>query len=628
MNIHQELRDLEISNTVDGMNVTLSNKVENKVKDNRILDTSWTRIPNCKEFKISLNGLDYDWIAVDIKKKLKPTIKITPHVNNNMNKYMTYQMKRLDNLRLVDPNKYWMIAFLLMKNSVAFRVSAINHVFTNWYKILPFWWILKVNRKATALIETQSHKLRYVRHYIPKPGSDSFRPLGVPDPEWRLVLHMVNNFLYTFIKDQLLESQHGFIPRRGTLTAWKEIVNKVLDADYIYECDLKQFFPSIHVDYISNALLTSGMPEGIVRWIENINSNQPVLPDVRKLDESKHDRVLKEQQDWWDGVLNLDAGYTEWGTFEPDRVLTLNKQSGHLVGVPQGSPTSPLLSILALKAFLTQQVSPKEVFGVINVRRKEDEMSNRSWSVRTDIKSVSYADDPIFYSNRPFEIADQSHWGICINEAKSGWVKVAGEWKKNLKFLGLEYDYKTKNFLANTRKGSRLMMATTFGDILASEVLSRKLDAEIGHKYGTWRHIFESRIVGFLIARLYQGSWKSDEIEQDFRLHFSNNSWLSSVWSKSVKDKNIWGNFDKVTAFFKRYNVFNSSSYASESLYQTLQYQKRSGLLIRYVKSKSKFEFKLFKNSAAGRPKGSPNLKGRTKLRFGPPNRVGRPRKV
>jgi hypothetical protein len=76
----------------------------------------------------------------------------------------------------------------------------------------------------------------------------------------------------------------------------------------------------------------------------------------------------------------------------------------------------------------------------------------------------------------------------------------------NLKFLGLEYDFKSKNFLANTRKGSRLMMESTMGDIIASEVLMRKLDKEIGHKYGTWKHIFESRVIGFLMARLYQGS--------------------------------------------------------------------------------------------------------------------------
>jgi len=59
-------------------------------------------------------------------------------------------------------------------------------------------------------------------------------------------------------------------------------------------------------------------------------------------------------------------------------------------GVPQGAPTSPFLSILTLKDFLTQ------------------------------VPSVSYADDPIFYSDKDFEIKDDKENGIEINQEKSG----------------------------------------------------------------------------------------------------------------------------------------------------------------------------------------------------------------
>lgn len=63
-------------------------------------------------------------------------------------------------------------------------------------------------------------------------------------------------------------------------------------------------------------------------------------------------------------------------------------------GVVQGFSTSPFLAILILKGFLTQG-SPK-------------------------VKSVSYADDPIFYSDEDFDIKDVPLRGIEINESKSG----------------------------------------------------------------------------------------------------------------------------------------------------------------------------------------------------------------
>lgn len=58
-------------------------------------------------------------------------------------------------------------------------------------------------------------------------------------------------------------------------------------------------------------------------------------------------------------------------------------------GTPQGSPISPLISILALKDFLSQK------------------------------PSISYADDPIFYDQKPFEIKGEPEKGIELNEEKS-----------------------------------------------------------------------------------------------------------------------------------------------------------------------------------------------------------------
>jgi retron-type reverse transcriptase len=65
----------------------------------------------------------------------------------------------------------------------------------------------------------------------------------------------------------------------------------------------------------------------------------------------------------------------------------MDKQPG---GVPQGSPLSPFLAILAIRPYLSQQ------------------------------KCVNYADDQIFYSDEYFEIKDDPANGIIHNQDKSG----------------------------------------------------------------------------------------------------------------------------------------------------------------------------------------------------------------
>jgi hypothetical protein len=62
----------------------------------------------------------------------------------------------------------------------------------------------------------------------------------------------------------------------------------------------------------------------------------------------------------------------------------------YMVGLPQGAPTSPLLSILTLNEFLQQQ------------------------------GSISYADDPIFYGDQVFKIKELPLDGIVLNQEKSG----------------------------------------------------------------------------------------------------------------------------------------------------------------------------------------------------------------
>lgn len=95
-------------------------------------------------------------------------------------------------------------------------------------------------------------------------------------------------------------------------------------------------------------------------------------------------------------------------------------------GMPQGFPTSPFMSMLSLRSFLTQQTS------------------------------ISYADDPVFFGDSEFEIKACGPANQEISKEKSNWIKKDGVWLTPLKFLGIEYDGKANTLSAKTRNGATL----------------------------------------------------------------------------------------------------------------------------------------------------------------------------
>jgi len=108
--------------------------------------------------------------------------------------------------------------------------------------------------------------------------------------------------------------------------------------------------------------------------VDNLNCSIPILPKVKLLDES----LMEKKKE-------INSVYRN-----RDKEGNYYHRMGINFGVPQGSPLSPLLSMLGMRVFLFQQ------------------------------PSVSYADDPIFYKNKGFTIYDDTDQGLTINHAKSG----------------------------------------------------------------------------------------------------------------------------------------------------------------------------------------------------------------
>lgn len=86
------------------------------------------------------------------------------------------------------------------------------------------------------------------------------------------------------------------------MTAWKEVIRKVLPSKYIYEFDLKQFFPGVNPNMVERMLGEGGMPEELVAYFNNILRCFPHFPKEEKLDETLvKDKVMAT----YNGLLEL-----------------------------------------------------------------------------------------------------------------------------------------------------------------------------------------------------------------------------------------------------------------------------------------------------------------------------------
>lgn len=84
------------------------------------------------------------------------------------------------------------------------------------------------------------------RTYIPKPGSDEQRPLGIPTVRDRVVQGAVRHVIEPIFEKDFAAHSYGFRPGRGCKDALKR-VDELLKQGYVYvvDADLKSYFDSI-----------------------------------------------------------------------------------------------------------------------------------------------------------------------------------------------------------------------------------------------------------------------------------------------------------------------------------------------------------------------------------------------
>jgi RNA-directed DNA polymerase len=120
------------------------------------------------------------------------------------------------------------------------------------------------------------------RHYIPKPGSNEKRPLGIPTVRDRVVQTAVLNALEPIFEHDFAEHSYGFRPGRGCKDALRR-VNELLETGhaYIVDADLKSYFDTIPHDRLL-ALVAKKVSDGRVLSLIESFLKQGVLDGLRE----------------------------------------------------------------------------------------------------------------------------------------------------------------------------------------------------------------------------------------------------------------------------------------------------------------------------------------------------------
>jgi RNA-directed DNA polymerase len=120
------------------------------------------------------------------------------------------------------------------------------------------------------------------RHYIPKPGTQEKRPLGIPTVRDRVVQTALRMALEPIFEREFAEHSYGFRPGRGCKDGLRR-VDELLKAGYthVVDADLKSYFDTIPHDRLLT-LVSQKVSDGRVLNLIEKFLKQGILDDLRE----------------------------------------------------------------------------------------------------------------------------------------------------------------------------------------------------------------------------------------------------------------------------------------------------------------------------------------------------------
>ena len=125
------------------------------------------------------------------------------------------------------------------------KATGIDHV-----SVPEYFGNLKENVEGLVVrMKAKSYRPKPVRRvYIPKPGKDEKRPLGIPATEDKLVQLGLKHLLEAIYEADFLDCSHGFRPERSCHTAIDKLNKSLMTkpVNYVVEVDIRKFFDNVN----------------------------------------------------------------------------------------------------------------------------------------------------------------------------------------------------------------------------------------------------------------------------------------------------------------------------------------------------------------------------------------------